>query len=75
MKCLYFYTISTVEWQDIPCRIGGVVSDLDLNTEFAKGDLREKSRPILLGVAAARRALEHSNYQSAKQVSAQRCGR
>ncbi|KAF6029924.1 hypothetical protein EB796_011754 [Bugula neritina] len=60
----------------LPCRVAGVISesDLDLSKEFSKSDLREKSRPILLAVAAARRALSHSRLNTDQLSIAHRNG-
>ncbi|XP_067929723.1 3-oxoacyl-[acyl-carrier-protein] synthase, mitochondrial-like [Watersipora subatra] len=62
------------EWKGLPCKVAGVVSTECLMKEFTKGDMRDKSRPILLGVSAARRALRHSKYTPTSDKDMHRCG-
>lgn len=50
------------EWSSIPCRIAGIIprETLNLEDEFTSVALREKSKPILFALAAARRAVKDS---------------
>lgn len=49
-------------------------SDWSIGKEFNKADIRDKSRPILLALAAARRALTHSNLPTGDLSALDRCG-
>lgn len=57
--------MSFIEWESLPCRVAGRVSkhELSFEDEFSKSELREKSKPILFALAAARRALSHARFE------------
>lgn len=60
----------------MPCRVAGVIPKdvFNLEEEFEAGDLRDKSKPILYALAAAKRALRDSMFEAKSPDILQRCG-
>lgn len=66
------------EFEKLPCRVAGVIpeSEWNIDEEYNKSERREKSRPIILALASARRALldSHLNNNQAS-LNMHRCGK
>lgn len=63
------------EWDNIPCRVAGLVRQSELENDYTAADLREKSRPILYAIAAAKRALSDSYYETENTAELDECGK